>query len=150
LDAQLAAALVDVVSAGPVTPAAVVLATHDLTQALQLASRVLCCRVPATLAADVAVPAALTPPRAPRCTPDWWNSSVSSGRTLAGGHWRAGQCGLPPHRRGIKLDGKNNAGEIDAAPACRLVVVRRRLVIRRRLGGAAFPASAADRFSCIT
>ena len=59
LDPQLAAALADVVERWTRdTGAAVLLATHDLTQALQMASRVLVLAgVPATLAADVAVPA---------------------------------------------------------------------------------------------
>jgi ABC-type nitrate/sulfonate/bicarbonate transport system ATPase subunit len=59
LDPQLAAALGDVVERWTRdTGAAVLLATHDLAQALQLASRVLILGgVPATLAADVAVPA---------------------------------------------------------------------------------------------
>jgi ABC-type nitrate/sulfonate/bicarbonate transport system ATPase subunit len=59
LDAQLAAALADVVERWTrETGAAVLLATHDLVQALQLASRVLVLAgMPATLAADVAVPA---------------------------------------------------------------------------------------------
>jgi ABC-type nitrate/sulfonate/bicarbonate transport system ATPase subunit len=59
LDPQLAGALADVVGRWTRdTGAAVLLATHDLTQALQLASRVLVLAgVPATLAADVAVPA---------------------------------------------------------------------------------------------
>jgi NitT/TauT family transport system ATP-binding protein len=59
LDPQLAAALADAVERWTRdTGAAVLLATHDLTQALQLASRVLVLAgVPATLAADVAVPA---------------------------------------------------------------------------------------------
>jgi ABC-type nitrate/sulfonate/bicarbonate transport system ATPase subunit len=59
LDPQLAAALADVVERWTRdTGAAVVLATHDLTQALRMATRVLVLAgVPATLAADVAVPA---------------------------------------------------------------------------------------------
>jgi NitT/TauT family transport system ATP-binding protein len=59
LDTQLAAALADVVERWTRdTGAAVLLATHDLAQALQLASRVLILAgVPATLAADLAVPA---------------------------------------------------------------------------------------------
>ena len=59
LDPQLAAALADVVERWTRdTGAAVLLATHDLAQALQLASRVLVLAgTPATLAADVAVPA---------------------------------------------------------------------------------------------
>jgi NitT/TauT family transport system ATP-binding protein len=59
LDPQLAAALADVVERWTRdTGAAVLLATHDLAQALQLAGRVLVLSgVPATLAADVAVPA---------------------------------------------------------------------------------------------
>jgi NitT/TauT family transport system ATP-binding protein len=58
LDAQLAAALADVVGRWTrETGAAVLLATHDLTQALQLASRALVLAgLPATLAADVTVP----------------------------------------------------------------------------------------------
>jgi len=58
LDPQLAAALADVVERWTRdTGAAVLLATHDLVQALQLASRVLILAgAPATLAADVAVP----------------------------------------------------------------------------------------------
>lgn len=59
LDPQLAAALADVVERWTRdTGAAVLLATHDLAQALQLASRVLVLAgTPARLAADVAVPA---------------------------------------------------------------------------------------------
>jgi ABC-type nitrate/sulfonate/bicarbonate transport system ATPase subunit len=59
LDPQLAAALVDVVERWThETGAGVLLATHDLAQALHLASRVLILTgTPATLAADVAVPA---------------------------------------------------------------------------------------------
>lgn len=59
LDPQLAAALADVVGRWTRdTGAAVLLATHDLAQALQLASRVLVLAgTPATLAADVPVPA---------------------------------------------------------------------------------------------
>jgi NitT/TauT family transport system ATP-binding protein len=59
LDAQLAAALADVVGRWTRdTGAAVLLATHDLAQALQLASRVLVLAgTPATLAADMPVPA---------------------------------------------------------------------------------------------
>jgi ABC-type nitrate/sulfonate/bicarbonate transport system ATPase subunit len=59
LDPQLTATLADVVERWTrQTGAAVLLATHDLTQALQLASRVLVLDgAPATLAADVAVPA---------------------------------------------------------------------------------------------
>ncbi|HEX4365874.1 MAG TPA: ATP-binding cassette domain-containing protein [Rhodopila sp.] len=59
LDPQLAGALADVVGRWTRdTGAAVLVATHDLTQALQLASRVLVLAgTPATLAADVAVPA---------------------------------------------------------------------------------------------
>jgi ABC-type nitrate/sulfonate/bicarbonate transport system ATPase subunit len=59
LDTQLAAALADVVERWTRdTGAAVLLATHDLTQALHLASRVLVLAgTPATLAADLAVPA---------------------------------------------------------------------------------------------
>jgi NitT/TauT family transport system ATP-binding protein len=59
LDPQLAGALADVVGRWTRdTGAAVLVATHDLTQALQLASRVLVLAgAPATLAADVAVPA---------------------------------------------------------------------------------------------
>jgi ABC-type nitrate/sulfonate/bicarbonate transport system ATPase subunit len=59
LDSQLAAALSDVVERWTrETGAAVLLATHDLVHALQLASRVLILAgVPATLAADVTVPA---------------------------------------------------------------------------------------------
>jgi ABC-type nitrate/sulfonate/bicarbonate transport system ATPase subunit len=59
LDPQLTAALADVVERWTrETGAAVLLATHDLAQALQLASRVLVLAgTPATLAADVAVPA---------------------------------------------------------------------------------------------
>ncbi|HEY4171673.1 MAG TPA: ATP-binding cassette domain-containing protein [Rhodopila sp.] len=59
LDTQLAAALAEVVGRWTRdTGAAVLVATHDLAQALQLASRVLVLSgVPATLAADVAVPA---------------------------------------------------------------------------------------------
>jgi NitT/TauT family transport system ATP-binding protein len=58
LDPQLAATLADVVERWTrETGAAVLLATHDLTQALQLASRVLVLAgAPATLAADVSVP----------------------------------------------------------------------------------------------
>jgi ABC-type nitrate/sulfonate/bicarbonate transport system ATPase subunit len=58
LDAQLAAALADVVGRWTrETGAAVLLATHDLTQALQLASRALVLAgLPATLAADETVP----------------------------------------------------------------------------------------------
>ena len=58
LDPQLAAALADVVGRWTRdTGAAVLLATHDLAQALQLASRVLVLAgTPATLAADVPVP----------------------------------------------------------------------------------------------
>lgn len=58
LDTQLAAALADVVGRWTRdTGAAVLVATHDLTQALQLASRVLVLSgAPATLAADVALP----------------------------------------------------------------------------------------------
>ena len=58
LDPQLSAALADVVGRWTRdTGAAVLLATHDLAQALQLASRVLVLSgAPATLAADVAVP----------------------------------------------------------------------------------------------
>ncbi|MDB5403413.1 MAG: transporter ATP-binding protein [Rhodopila sp.] len=59
LDAHLAAVLADVVQRwAHDTGAAVVLATHDLAQALQLASRLLILAgPPATLAADVPVPA---------------------------------------------------------------------------------------------
>jgi NitT/TauT family transport system ATP-binding protein len=59
LDPQLAKALADVVGRWTRdTGAAVLLATHDLAQALQLASRVLVLAgTPATLAADVPVPA---------------------------------------------------------------------------------------------
>jgi NitT/TauT family transport system ATP-binding protein len=59
LDPQLTATLADVVERWTrQTGAAVLLATHDLTQALQLASRVLVLDgTPATLAADIAVPA---------------------------------------------------------------------------------------------
>ena len=59
LDPQLAAALADVVERWTRdTGAAVLLATHDLAHALQLASRVLILTgTPATLAADVTVPA---------------------------------------------------------------------------------------------
>jgi NitT/TauT family transport system ATP-binding protein len=58
LDPQLAAALAEVVERWTRdTGAAVVLATHDLAQALQLATRVLVLAgAPATLAADIAVP----------------------------------------------------------------------------------------------
>jgi ABC-type nitrate/sulfonate/bicarbonate transport system ATPase subunit len=58
LDAQLAAALADVVRCWTRnTGAAVLLATHDLAQALEFASRVLVLAgLPATLAADLTVP----------------------------------------------------------------------------------------------
>jgi ABC-type nitrate/sulfonate/bicarbonate transport system ATPase subunit len=90
LDPQLAAALADVVERWTRdTGAAVVLATHDLTQALQLASRVLVLAgVPATLAADVAVPAGGDAERA----------ALHAKLTEQFSFFRTGSDGLPAER----------------------------------------------------